>query len=646
LIIHPDNGNAQTDKLSETITEVAEELAADDTDPEAITTYTDRLHELSEDPININASNENELSKLFFLSDFQIKSLLDYIHSSGPIVSVFELANIPGFDKETAMMLMPLIKLGETSNSILDSSRIRSLLLTNISFKPGTNDTLSLGSPLKILTKYKFTAGNIAGGLTMEKDAGEKFFTGTPPLPDFISGYISYKGSGVIKRIIAGDFSARFGQGTNINTGIRRGMSLVSPGYMSASDEIKPYTSTDENRFLRGVATQLSVKNFDLFLFYSKNYSDATLSSSQGESNDYFEAFYTGGMHNTIILQNKKDAVSEILYGLTLSCNSNHLKSGFSFSRTSLSLPLNSSESDPANVFDFKGINSNLFTLYYNLFVKKILFFGELSANDKSNIAVIQGLSLRPSDRLTINAIIRSYSPGFTTFYGQGPGTGSKTNNQKGVFGNFTFEAAKHLFLSAGSEVLYYPWLRYRTSAPSWGIKREILLKYLPAEKLSADASYNYTVSLNDSDNVQGVPMQQKIITRTVRSTLHYSVNSKLTLGMRCDYKFVNESGSKGFLLYQDVNYNFVRIPVSLWFRYCVFDTDDWASRIYAFENDLLYSFSIPALSGRGSRSYLMIKWKIADQTELRIKYGITSVTSVNSFKETDEIKLQFRIRF
>ena len=141
-----------------------------------------------------------------------------------------------------------------------DSVRWRNTLLSNFSVKPGNNDTSSLGSPWKILTKYKFTAGGFSGGLTVEKDPGEKFLTGNPPLPDFLSAHIAYNGNGLIRRIIVGDFSARFGQGTNINTGIRRGISLTSPGYMSASDEIKPYTSTDENNFFRGVAAEFSVK--------------------------------------------------------------------------------------------------------------------------------------------------------------------------------------------------------------------------------------------------------------------------------------------------------------------------------------------------------------------------------------------------
>ena len=118
----------------------------------------------------------------------------------------------------------------------------------------------SLGSDWKILTKYKFTAGVFSGGFTTEKDPGEKYLSGNPPLPDFFSAHLAYHGNGIIKRIIIGDYSARFGQGSNINTGIPRGISLVSPGYMSSSDEIKPYTSTEENKFFRGVCNRAFIQ--------------------------------------------------------------------------------------------------------------------------------------------------------------------------------------------------------------------------------------------------------------------------------------------------------------------------------------------------------------------------------------------------
>jgi hypothetical protein len=243
--------------------------------------------------------------------------------------------------------------------------------------------------------------------------------------------------------------------------------------------------------------------------------------------------------------------------------------------------------------------------------------------------------------------LFRSYSPGFSTFYGQGPGTGSKTSNQTGIVGNFTFEAAKHLFIYGGSEIVYYPWLHYRSSSPSLSTRREIMIKYNPLEKVSVNISYNYSLTMNDNEVEQGIPEPGKILSRSIKASFHYSVHDNLTFGIKADIKHVNPSVSKGYLLAQDINYSFTNIPVTIWIRYCLFKTNDWASRIYTYENDLLYSFSIPALSGKGSRSYLMVKWKISDFAEMRVKYGITSVlTSENTAKETDEIKIQFRVRF
>ena len=637
----------QETNLSDIIISIAEELASDDSDPEAVSVFIDKLHELAENPVKINSSNENEISRLFFLSDFQVKALAEYVHSTGQLVSVYELAAIPGFDKETAEMIIPFITLENKLVSNSDSVRWRNSMISNFSLKSGNNDTSFLGSAWKILTKYKFTCGDFSGGITMEKDPGEKLFSGNPPLPDFLSANITFTGNGLIKKIIVGDYSARFGQGTNINTDLRTGISLTAPGYMSANDEIKPYTSTEENRFFRGVAGEFSIKNLGLTMFFSKNCSDATIASSSGSENDYIENFYLAGVHNTSSLLKKKDAVSESAYGISLSYNINNLRAGLVWSETRLSLPVKLTGNNPEKILDFTGDRNNIYSIYYNYLIKKILLYGELSADENKKFAVVQGMSFRPSDRLTIGILFRNYYSGYTTFYGQGPGTSSKTTNENGVLENFTFEAARHLFISGGCDLQHFPWLKYRCSAPSWAMKQEIKVRFMPSEKLTVDASYNYRLTMADNAETGGIPDQEKLITRSFKVSSRYSLHNNLTLETQIDYKIANPSGSRGMILFQEISYNFRKVPVTIWARYCLFYTDDWDSRIYTYENDLLYSFSIPALYGKGSRSYIMAKWKIRDFAELRIKYGITSsVTTGRSLENAEEIKMQFRIWF
>jgi hypothetical protein len=640
------NSFAQSEKLSGVVTEVAETLAANELDQEAASTFTDRLHELFEDPVRINSADPGEISRLFFLSDFQVKALTEYITSSGKIVSVYELANIPGFDRVTAEMIIPFITLEFRLANNPDSARWRNTLLTNFTLKSSPDGQPSLGSDWKILTKYKFTSGVFSGGFTTEKDPGEKYLNGNPPLPDFLSAHLAYKGNGILKKIIIGDFSARFGQGSNINTGIQRGISLVSPGYMSSSDEVKPYTSTDENKFFRGIATSLVYKNIELSLFLSKNNSDATLSSPDS-SGSYVETFSSSGVHNTSTLLKKKDSVSELVYGMILSYNLRNLKAGFIWSGNKFSIPVIPSINEPEKIFDFSGNRSDLYTMYYNLFVRKILLYGEFTVNDDRKYAIIQGLSFRPADRLTINFLFRDYAPGFPSFYGQGPGSSSKTSNEMGILGNFTFEAARHLFLSGGADIEHSPWLKYRCSAPTRGMRKALKISWLPSERLTFETSYNYSESMYDDNTGNRIPDQAETITRTIKASFRYSVNANLSIGGRGDYKIADPSRSRGFNLCQDINYIFRKIPVTVWFRFCLFSTDDWASRIYTYENDLLYSFSVPALAGSGSRSYLMVKWKVNEIAELRIKYGMTSVvTNGNMMKNTDEIKMQFRLWF
>ena len=371
VVLFSARGFSREANLSETIISVAEDLAADEDDPEAVSIYTEKLHELAENPVRINSSSEDEISRLFFLSDFQIKVLADYIHSTGSILSVYELASIPGFDQETAELIIPFITLDYKPKNNSDTLIWRNSIISNFSIKTGKKDTTSLGSDWKIMTMYKFTAGAFSGGMTVEKDPGEKFLNGSPSLPDFFSANIAYNGSGFIKRIIVGDYSARFGQGTNINTGIRKGISLASQGYMSANDEINSYTSTDENRFFRGVAAELSVRHLELSMFFSINHADATISQSPDSSGDYVENFYTAGIHNTPSLLNKKDAVSVMTYGISFSYNFNNLKVGLVWSENRFSLPVNLRGNDPYKIFDFQGNRNTICSVYYNSLIRK-----------------------------------------------------------------------------------------------------------------------------------------------------------------------------------------------------------------------------------------------------------------------------------
>ncbi|PSQ61919.1 MAG: hypothetical protein BRD27_02745, partial [Bacteroidetes bacterium QH_10_64_19] len=54
------------------------------------------------------------------------------------------------------------------------------------------------------------------------------------------------------------------------------------------------------------------------------------------------------------------------------------------------------------------------------------------------------------------------------------------------------------------------------------------------------------------------------------------------------------------------------------------FDTDGFAARIYAYEHDLRYSFSVPVFFDRGRRSYVLAQYEPFPGLTLEAKFGIT----------------------
>jgi hypothetical protein len=65
-----------------------------------------------------------------------------------------------------------------------------------------------------------------------------------------------------------------------------------------------------------------------------------------------------------------------------------------------------------------------------------------------------------------------------------------------------------------------------------------------------------------------------------------------------------NSTNAKGFLAYSELLFNYSRYW-SGQLRLLYFETDNYDSRVYTFESDVPYHFSIPAFYGKGFRYYI-----------------------------------------
>ena len=105
----------------------------------------------------------------------------------------------------------------------------------------------------------------------------------------------------------------------------------------------------------------------------------------------------------------------------------------------------------------------------------------------------------------------------------------------------------------------------------------------------------------------------------------HFSLKSRLQWS---DVDFAEEHG-KGFIVAQDVNYKNARYALSA--RFALFDTDDYDSRQYIYERDLLYVYSIPSFYDKGIRYYLVGKYVVSSSISFWLKFSQTKYSARES---------------
>ena len=91
------------------------------------------------------------------------------------------------------------------------------------------------------------------------------------------------------------------------------------------------------------------------------------------------------------------------------------------------------------------------------------------------------------------------------------------------------------------------------------------------------------------------------------------------------------DRSQQGFLTYFDARYKPFGKPVALSGRLQYFETDDYDSRIYAFETDVLYSFSIPSFIGKGYRYYINVNYDVSKKMTVWVRWAQTIYNNRNS---------------
>ncbi|MCY7327125.1 MAG: hypothetical protein LH618_01095, partial [Saprospiraceae bacterium] len=115
-------------------------------------------------------------------------------------------------------------------------------------------------------------------------------------------------------------------------------------------------------------------------------------------------------------------------------------------------------------------------------------------------------------------------------------------------------------------------------------------------------------------------------------------------------YTTANVGRSQGFIAYQEVVVKPLGFPLTGTIRYAIYDTDNFDTRVFAYESDLFSAISIPAFSGQGSRYYFNLHWRVNRWLRLEARLEQTNqlraVTSSNITGKERYWKLQARIKW
>ena len=226
------------------------------------------------------------------------------------------------------------------------------------------------------------------------------------------------------------------------------------------------------------------------------------------------------------------------------------------------------------------------------------------------------------------------------------------------MYASVQAQLSKKVSLNAYTDGVQFPWLRYQVTGPSSFSDNLIQFNYKPDKKHEFYARMRIRRTSIDRSVLNRIDFPVDRLSQQIRLNFIFSPIESLKLHSRIEFVRTNEEGlpnESGYLVFQDVIWKKMNVPFSVTLRYALFQTDAWSARLYAYENDVLYSYSIPAYYGKGARIYGIFKFDIRRNIDLWIRVAQWTYTdrdeissgdsAIEGFRKTD-CTMQLRMQF
>lgn len=633
-------------------------------------------------PLNLNTASFDSLKMLFFLSDSQIDHILAFRRKHGNFLHLNELLLVKGIGRKDLENIRPFMHVGNSGlREKIPALKRKSLheLLVKAKFtlprqegykiySPSDfktekaylkkQETRFKGIPLGTLMKYKVKINSgTQAGLTLENDAGEPYFTSYQKTGfDFLSFHVAFSRDHWMRKLIVGDYRVQWGQGLTAWGGFTSGKSSLAVGNEKSGKGFSPYTSTDENNFFRGIAVSLqpgTSVSADVFCSYKKTDGNLLGTDSLAQEDLLTASLYRTGYHRNRRECEKKHTFGEFTTGMSVKWNTPRFRVGINTLYYHFKPEIHRGDAIYRKYED-NGQNRFLLSLDYKTGYASFYLFGETAFSENGAFATLNGVRYSGNSRVTCCALYRRYGKKYTSHYAGGFGEYSNTSNEEGIYIGMELKPLKGLEINAYYDRFRFFFPRYNAFFPGAGNEWLLAVVY-------RHSRYEHQFRFKKEDKPENGRKPKFIPVQRKRSEFRYQLNVRLSPRFssrsRIDLVFYRKAWEreKGYLVYQDILFTSSAGKFNSQIRLAYFDTDSYKSRIYSYENNVLYGYSFPAYSGKGIRTYLNLNWKAHRCVTFYLKTGLTyyperdyigsGVTKTEGNKLFDTT-LQMRLKF
>jgi hypothetical protein len=645
--------SAQVDIPQEIIDQLESYIEEDADEADLLNLY-ERLLIYYESSLNINNATYEQLTELGLLSDIQINDLLNHRSRYGAFIRIEELQSIESFSIELIKILQYFLKVTDSEKLNLSITEMLSRSENTVFVKwsqfledkkgyiPDEDGKTSYaGDKNRLLVRWRNNFSvNQRMGIILEKDSGEELFKSANNAGfDYMSFHYYLKDySSLLKELAIGDYTVSMGQGLIAHNDFGGRKSAFVSNVRKGGRAVRPYNSVLEGGYHRGVAATLGVaNNLNVTVFGSMVDRDGstfevdTLDPDRPELPS-FSGFQISGNHRTTGEIEDKGAIGLQTIGGIIKYSNDNYSIGFNILSNTYDGTITRSDA-LYNKYRYDGDRLNNASIDYHYRYRNINVFGEsaLSSTD-GGTAHLVGALLGLSRKLSATVMYRNYGIKYNAILPNAFGESTNANNETGIYLGLEYRIDKKWTMRAYADFWRHPWLRFGISRPSDGKEFLYRIDYYLKRKLQVYMQYSYESKLADYSTTSAIKRTGPQSRHRLRINFDHIMSKSIRLRSRFEAsRFEDSEGLQhGYLVYQDVILQPQEFPLSMTGRVAFFDTDDFDSRIFAYENSVLNEFAVPSFFDQGIRYYLTLRYRATRKMTLEFRIARTHYTRLD----------------